>query len=137
MTPTTGIPKRIATLFHRRPTTPWSPKEIAAYKQLVKDVPIPTFEDDLELVERYYKAEREKGSAGVHRRDLATFLNNFRGELDRATLWARQRSARGKGFCGFKKTKEVGARVSDEEFKRIGGLARQQLEEFKKQLTHC
>lgn len=66
-------------LFRRRPTTPWSDKEVRAYKAIGKVDP-----EDLELVCRYTEAERAKGENGRHRRDLATFLNNFTGELDRA-----------------------------------------------------
>lgn len=46
--------------------------------------------DDLTLVELYYAFERKKGDKGIHRRDLATFLNNYGGEVDRARLWAEK-----------------------------------------------
>jgi len=77
--PTTPQALRIAMLFRRRPTTPWSDKEVRAYKKLGKIDP-----EDLEVVCRYTESERAKGDEGRHRRDLATFLNNFTGELDRA-----------------------------------------------------
>lgn len=77
--PTSPQALRIAALFRRRPTTPWSAKEVKAYKAIGKIDP-----EDLELVCRYTEAERQKGENGRHRRDLATFLNNFTGELDRA-----------------------------------------------------
>lgn len=88
MTPTTEPAKRIAALFRRRLTTHWSDKEVKTYRQLVKRG---CFEplDDLELIERYYAAERRKGERGMHRRDLCTFVNNFTGELDRANEWNR------------------------------------------------
>ncbi len=70
---------RIAALFHRRPETKWSDKEIRAFKALGS-----ISDDDLAAIERYYAAERAKGESGVHRRDLLTFLNHFPGELDRA-----------------------------------------------------
>jgi hypothetical protein len=78
-TPTSPQAIRIAELFRRRPTTPWSAKEIRSYKAIGVIDP-----EDLELVCRYTEAERAKGDQGIHRRDLATFLNNFHGELDRA-----------------------------------------------------
>ena len=82
--PTTRTAQRIATLFNRRLTTPWSVKEIKAFKACghIADA-------ELELVEKYYASERAKGETeGRHRRDLCTFLNNWRGELDRAMAFA-------------------------------------------------
>ena len=77
--PTTRTAQRIATLFNRRLTTPWSVPEIKAFRALgvIEDT-------DLETVEKYYTAERAKGDNGFHRRALETFLNNWRGELDKA-----------------------------------------------------
>ena len=78
--PTTEIPIRIAKLFQRRLTTPWSEKEFHAYQKMGKIEP-----EEMTEVEAYYDIERKKGAEkGLHRRDLITFLNNFRGELDRA-----------------------------------------------------
>lgn len=128
MTPTTEYAKRIAALFRRRLTTNWSEKEIRQYKKLVKDG---YFIEDLELVERYYVFERRKGDMGIHRRDLQTFLNNYPGEVDRAKLWdLRFRRPR------RQLKPNPNQPVSDNEFKRIGELAREQLEEFRKQLRH-
>ena len=71
---------RIAALFGRKPTTPWSDKEIAAWRKIKpQDI-------ELDAIEAYYAGERSKRDGGVHRRDLGTFLNNYAGELDRATL---------------------------------------------------
>ena len=77
--PTSPTSLRISKLFHRRPTTKWSSKEIRAYKSIPKESLA-----ELELVCQYTEAERAKGDNGRHRRDLLTFLNNFTGELDRA-----------------------------------------------------
>lgn len=77
--PTTPQSRRLATLFHRRHTTSWSDSEVKAYRALGT-----IDEDDLGAIERYYATERDKKDEGIHRRDLATFLNNFAGELDRA-----------------------------------------------------
>ena len=77
--PTTPEAMRIADLYGRRHTTPWSAKEIRAFKAIPKESL-----EQLDLVCRYTEAERAKGIKGIHRRDLATFLNNFQGELDRA-----------------------------------------------------
>ena len=81
--PTTRTAQRIATLFNRRLTTPWSVAEIKAFKACGRIA-----DTELELVEKYYASERAKGETeGRHRRDLCTFLNNWRGELDRATAF--------------------------------------------------
>jgi len=83
--PTTRLAQRIATLYNRRLTTPWSVPEIKAFRALgiIAD-------SDLETVEKYYAAERAKGETeGRHRRDLCTFLNNFSGELDRARAFSQ------------------------------------------------
>jgi hypothetical protein len=77
--PTSPEAKTIAELYGRRPTTAWSDKEVRALKAI-----LPVDPEDLALVARYTKAEMAKGENGRHRRDLATFLNNFPGELDRA-----------------------------------------------------
>jgi hypothetical protein len=84
--PTTDLARRVAALFRRRLTTPWSDKEIRQYKKLVKAGCFDPL-DDLVLIEQFYAFERRKGDDGIHRRDLCTFLNNFPGELDRATQW--------------------------------------------------
>jgi len=77
--PTTEQSKRFATIFHRRHSTAWSEKEIAAYRKIGTVSP-----EDMAAIEAYYEQERKKGDEGRHRRDLQTFLNNFQGELDRA-----------------------------------------------------
>jgi hypothetical protein len=82
--PTTRTAQRIATLFNRRLTTPWSVPEIKAFRALGV-----LADDDLELVERYYAFERAKGEKGIHRSDLCTFLNNYSGELDRARAFSQ------------------------------------------------
>lgn len=76
--PTTDMAKRIATLFRRRHTTPWSDKEIAAYRKIAK-----TPMEDFEILEEYYL---NSGSEFL-RRDVSTFLNNFITEVDRARAW--------------------------------------------------
>jgi hypothetical protein len=77
--PTTPQSIRISELFHRKPSTKWSDKEIASLRKIPRESL-----EELETVCRYTEAERLKGDAGRHRRDLATFLNNYTGELDRA-----------------------------------------------------
>ena len=76
--PSTPLAIRISVLFHRKPEKAWSLKEYRAYKTAA-----PT-EEEITLLEAYYAKERARGIEGIHRRDLQTFLNNYRGEIDRA-----------------------------------------------------
>jgi len=94
--PTTPEALAIAELFNRKPTTEWAQAEVRAFKKL-----LPIDCEDFELVEKYHLAQKAKGDAGIHRRDLKTFLNNFRGELDRARAWSEQPlTANKSGFAG-------------------------------------
>lgn len=81
--PTSEFSERIAKLYNRKLTTKWSPKEIKAFKALVSREAVS--HEALDVIFAYYSAERAKGQQGNHRRDMVTFLNNFDGELDRAT----------------------------------------------------
>lgn len=76
--PSTPEALALASLFNRKPTTEWSAKEVVAFKTAK-----PT-QDELSSISRYYERERAKGKDGHHRRDMSTFLNNYRGEVDRA-----------------------------------------------------
>jgi hypothetical protein len=51
--------------------------------------------DDLCMVERRYAAER-LNKENTLRRDILTFLNNFRGEVDRALAWCEKHPVRSK-----------------------------------------
>lgn len=84
--PTSDRAKRIADLFKRRHSTPWSDKEIAAFRK-IKDHP----EEDFALVEEFY---RRSGSEYL-RKELQTFLNNFLGEVDKATAWKGKHNGNG------------------------------------------
>jgi len=75
---------RIGAIFHRKDETKWSRKEIVAFHLL-----IPFDEEELAMVERYYKANRDKPN-NICRRDVLTFLNNYRGEVDRAFGWCQR-----------------------------------------------
>lgn len=86
--PTSEEAKRISSIFGRKETTGWSEKEIKAFKSLGKIDP-----EDLAAVEKYYEGATEDPTAYL-RQDMSTFLNNFRGEVDRSKKW--------KGF--FKKS---------------------------------
>jgi hypothetical protein len=53
-----GQADRIAAIFKRRKTTPWSEKEVKAWKKLTKKEPL--HDDELTMVERYYAEARKK-----------------------------------------------------------------------------
>lgn len=84
--PTTPLARRIAALVKRRPTTPWGDRELSQYKKLFK---AGCFDHlaDLELLEQFYTFQHKRGDDGIHRRDLLTLLNNWPGEIDKATDW--------------------------------------------------
>lgn len=69
---------RVGALFGRKPTTTWSIKEIRAFRETAELCPV----EELELIEAYYRSD-----APYLRRDLQTLLNNWSGEVDRATRW--------------------------------------------------
>ena len=132
MIPQTEIAKRISTLFRRRPDTNWSEKEVKQYKRLCKDFVLRCTED-IDLIERYYVYQRKRKN-GIHRRDLYTFLNNFPGELDRAKAWDEEMRERLKRKIRRPLDNEDPPdRTSDDEWARIGELARKALEDFKNQ----
>jgi hypothetical protein len=72
---------RLGALFGRRETTPWADKETKSLKVIS---PIP--EEDLALIEKYYRIPPVDPQHDYHRRDLYSLLNNWTGELDRARL---------------------------------------------------
>jgi hypothetical protein len=66
---------RIGAIVRRRPTTPWSTKEIKALKEVFQ---FNTPEEDILLVEARYKSDDK-----YLRRELMTLLNNWNGEVDK------------------------------------------------------
>ncbi len=134
--PTTESAKRLSTLMNRRSTTPWSDREIRRYKELVKSKCFETF-DDLDLIERYYVAQRRKeNNTGIHRRDLLTLLNNFSGELDRARAWDEEMRERLKRKVRRPLDPEDnGEQTNGADWKRISDLAKVEMQRFKNQFA--
>jgi len=65
--------------FGRKPTTEWSARELKAWKDFNPDA------DDLTLLDAFYSLDAPPEARNFYRRnDLLTFLNNWRGEIDRA-----------------------------------------------------
>ena len=65
---------RLGKLFNRRPTTKWSEAEIKLWKAIT-----PIHTDDIAKVERFFKTP-----GSFHRKQLATLLANWNGEVDLA-----------------------------------------------------
>lgn len=72
--------ERIGGWFNRRPGTIWP---LAEGITLHAIEPHP---EDVDLIESYYLAEIH-GELDFRRHDLATLLNNWQGEVDRARIW--------------------------------------------------
>lgn len=85
--PSSEAAKRIAAIFHRQLTTKWSEKEIKTFRALVKDGYFDVL-NGLGLIERCYRMQwPPRRDNNILRHDLATFLNWYPTELDRATAW--------------------------------------------------
>lgn len=75
-----------AQLFGRKLETKWTVSEVKALELVREEMTV----ESRALIQAYYQDERSKSDKGIHRRDLATFLNNYLGELDRASEWAKK-----------------------------------------------
>jgi hypothetical protein len=73
---------RIGKFLNRKPTTRWDEKERKALKAL-----LPVDPEAVDLVEGYYLADIPE-EKDIRRKSIQTLLNNWNGELDRATLYA-------------------------------------------------
>jgi len=81
--PKTEEAQRLGAIFHRRSTTPWTDKEVRAFRKLC-----PIDSEHLAAVEAYYAGNWPPGhDKNILRHDLLTLLNNFTGEVDRAKQW--------------------------------------------------
>jgi hypothetical protein len=74
---------RAEALMNRRPETPLTAKESRAFSKNRKAIEATT-EEDWKALEAFYKAPQEQTFA---RKDLATLVNNWNGEIDRAKKW--------------------------------------------------
>src|SRR6266446_2879534 len=128
MTPTTEPAKRIATLFRRKLTTSWSPKEVKQYKQLVKQGCFNDL-DDLCLVETYYVFNIKKPDNYL-RKDLYTFLNNWHGEVDRARAWSTHHKAK---VRKANPNHQFG-NATEDDFKKAGTEAKKMVEELRERI---
>lgn len=103
---------RAKAIFRMRPGTPLDRGQTRAWKQAAAAV-ADMIEPEWQTLEAYYAAEIPQRD-DIRRRDLATLLNNWSGELTRATAWADR--------TGFhpenSQKKEKGAGEPDEEIWR-------------------
>lgn len=82
--PRTEYAIRLSVLFRRKPSTSWTLKEVKMFKHLS-----PFDEEEFLFVERYYRVNWPPlHGKNMLRHDLATLLNNFASEIDRAKVWA-------------------------------------------------
>jgi hypothetical protein len=89
----------INALKRRGAGTSWTAKEFAAFKAVgLHEIPDEDFEAQIVPLAAYYEASASAlrefwrttdDSADFRRRDVLTLLNNFAGEVDRATQWLR------------------------------------------------
>jgi hypothetical protein len=79
---------RAKAIFRKRPTTPLDPAETRAWRK-VADLLEGTTDPEWQLLEAYYAADIPARD-DIRRRDLATLLNNWSGELTRARRWSEQ-----------------------------------------------
>lgn len=83
--PSSSLALRFSSIMHRLPTTAWhETKEIKNFRLLAKHISEP----DIALVERYYRMNWPPRTGVNHlRHDLATLINNWSGEVDRARIY--------------------------------------------------
>jgi len=97
----TDLQRRAERLFHRRETTVWDGQEMRAWRAARSAVSA-TNEEDWKLLEWFY--ERPANEDTYRRRDLATLLNNWGAEIDRARNYksrgpnAKHRTSSSRGF---------------------------------------
>ena len=81
--------RRVCGLFNKRPETPWDRSEVKAWEHAALLVEA-TSNEEWTVLEAYYKADLPKDK-DYRRRNLATMLNNFSGEVSRAKEWQSTR----------------------------------------------
>ena len=80
---------RARAIFRMRPTTPLDRAQARAWKVAAPTITATFSPTDWATLEAYYAAEIPARD-DIRRRDLATLLNNWSGELTRARRWAEQ-----------------------------------------------
>ena len=82
---------RAEKLFRKRETTPWDKSEARAWKDAKATVEA-TSEEEWTALEQFYGAQEVADRPLYRRRNLATLLNNWSGEITKAKAWQANRS---------------------------------------------
>ena len=91
-----GYIARINKIFNRMESTQWKPKDIAELKKVGE-----IEEEDFLILEKFY-AFNHPADKDYRRRALPTFVNNLRGEIDKAKKWVKPHE-HGDGYGDDKK----------------------------------
>jgi len=118
------VADRLGAIFHRKLTTPWSDREIKAFKAI-----LPIDETELLMLERYYRAERGHKD-NICRRDLPTLLNNYRGEIDRALAYCERHPLSGRRAV---RMVPVTPAQTEEEIRRSQDIAKEAVQKLREQ----
>lgn len=120
---------RVKKLFKKRDSTPLDRSEQKAWKEAQASVEA-TSDEEWQLLEWAYS--RRTGDAFTFRRkNMATLLNNWNGEIDRARVWAGRGGFR---FSSSRKLSYDKPQSTDADFKAAGAVAAQWVAELKKQI---
>ncbi len=84
----TDLQRRAERLFRRRESTPWGPAEVKAWRTS-RAVIEATLEPDWVALEQFYDFKETDRFVVYRRQDLATLLNNWSGEVDKARDFLR------------------------------------------------
>jgi len=88
--------------FHRRPTTPWTAKELKAWKA----IPADSLAEGIEILAAPYIAKEK-----FIRQELETLLNNWQGQIDR---WRSYKPALRSDVQAIETDEELGFLSNDE-----------------------
>jgi len=126
--PTTEEAKAVATLFKRKPETPWAQEEIKAFRAAVK-TGLLTLET-MNLVTDYYRTERKR-DGNFCRTSILTFCRHFGTELDKARAGKPVSSKKGEWLDSTSKIIPLHEPEVEEE---IRAKAKQVADEFRKEM---
>jgi len=79
---------RIGAILGRKPSTKWTTEEDKAFAAIM-----PVDDDELAMVERFYKSERKKKDSYC-RTNVLRLLRHWPGEVDKARIWCERHPVR-------------------------------------------
>lgn len=86
-----AVQLRAEAIFRKRPSTPPDAAEIRAWDKAAPIVAA-TSDDEWTTLEAFYAATETRERPLYRRKDLATLLNNWSGEIAKAKTWQANRS---------------------------------------------